>query len=94
VADIHITQAHRLAHDKARAAAQKMAEQLADEYDMALEWAGNALHFTRSGVSGTLVVLESEATVEISLDFLFKAFAPTIKQKVAAKMQKMFGAGV
>jgi putative polyhydroxyalkanoate system protein len=61
---------------------------------MALEWEGDVLHFKRSGVSGTLLVLDCEATLEISLDFLFKALAPTIEQKVAAKMKKMFDAGV
>jgi putative polyhydroxyalkanoate system protein len=94
VADICVTQTHRLPHKKARAAAQRVADQLADEYDMALEWDGDVLHFKRSGVSGKLLVLECEATLEISLDFLFKAFAPTIEQKVAAKMKKMFGASV
>jgi putative polyhydroxyalkanoate system protein len=92
MADISITQAHKLPHDQARAAAQKVADQLADEYEMALEWAGNALHFKRSGVSGKLLLLETEATLEISLDFLLKAFAPTIEQKVAAKMEKIFSA--
>jgi putative polyhydroxyalkanoate system protein len=92
MADICITQAHKLSHDKARSAAQKVADQLADEYAMALEWAGNTLHFKRSGVSGKLLLLETEATLEISLDFLFKVFAPTIEQKVAAKMEKIFGA--
>lgn len=92
MADISVTQVHKLPHDKARAAAQKVADQLADEYEMALEWVGDALHFKRSGVSGKLQLLETEATLEISLDFLFKAFAPTIEQKVVAKMEKIFGA--
>jgi putative polyhydroxyalkanoate system protein len=92
LADISITQAHQLPRQKARAAAHKMADQLAVEYEMALEWDGDVLHFKRSGVSGKLRVLEREATLEISLDFLFKAFAPSIEQKVAAKMKKLFGA--
>ena len=92
MADISVTQVHKLPHDKARAAAQKIAEQLADEYEMALEWVGDALHFQRSGVSGKLLLLDKEATLEISLGFLFKAFAPTIEQKVAAKMKKLFDA--
>ncbi len=92
MADISITQTHKLPHKNARAAAQTVADQLADEYEMALEWIGDVLHFKRSGVSGKLLLLETEATLEISLDFLFKAFAPTIEQKVAAKMAKIFGA--
>lgn len=90
MADISITQPHELPHETARAAAQKIADQMAEEYEMASEWDGAVLHFRRVGVSGKLHLLEQEAILEISLGFLFKAFAPTIEQKVAAKMKKLF----
>ena len=92
MADIRITQAHKLPHKKAKAAAQKVADQIAEEYEMNAEWEGDVLKFKRSGVSGKLTVSDSEAHIEISLGFLFKAFAPTIEHKVAAKMEKVFGA--
>lgn len=92
MADIRITQAHKLPHKKAKAAAQKVADQMAEEYEMSSEWDGDVLKFKRSGVSGKLVVLEKEAHLEISLGFLFKAFASTIEEKVAAKMKKVFSA--
>jgi putative polyhydroxyalkanoate system protein len=92
MADICITQPHELPHKSARAAAQKVADQLADEYEMTSAWVGDVLHFERSGVSGKLLLLEQQATLEISLGFLFKSFAPIIEQKVAAKMAKVFGA--
>ena len=92
MADIRITQAHKLPHKKAKAAAQKVADQIAEEYDMSAEWDGDVLKFKRSGVSGKLIVSDKEAHIEISLGFLFKAFASTIEEKVAAKMKKVFGA--
>lgn len=92
MADISITQAHKLSHRKAKAAAQKVADQMAAEYDMASEWIGDVLRFQRTGVSGSLKVSDKEAILEISLGFLFKAFAPTIEEKVAAKMKKVFAA--
>lgn len=92
MADIRITQAHKLSHKKAKAAAQKVADQMAQEYEMSSEWDGDVLKFQRSGVSGRLIVSESDAHVEISLGFLFKAFASTIEEKVAAKMKKVFSA--
>ncbi len=92
MADIRITQAHKLPHKKAKAAAQKVAEQMAEEYDMRSEWDGDVLKFKRSGVSGKLIVSEKEAHLEISLGFLFKAFASTIEEKVSAKMKKVFSA--
>lgn len=92
MADIRITQAHKLPHKKAKAAAQKVADQMAKEYEMASEWDGDVLHFKRSGVSGRLTVGEQEAHLEISLGFLLKAFASAIEEKVSTKMKKVFGA--
>ncbi|HYD96672.1 MAG TPA: polyhydroxyalkanoic acid system family protein [Noviherbaspirillum sp.] len=92
MADISITQAHKLPHKKAKAAAQKVADQMAEEYDMESEWNGDVLLFKRSGVSGRLTVSDSNAHLEIKLGFLLKAFAPTIEEKVSAKMKKVFGA--
>jgi len=43
-------------------------------------------------VSGKLILSEHEAQLEISLGFLLKAFAPTIEEKIAAKMKKVFSA--
>lgn len=92
MADIRITQAHKLPHKKAKAAAQKVADQMAKEYEMASQWDGDVLHFKRTGVSGKLTVSEQEAHLEISLGFLLKAFASTIEEKVSVKMKKVFGA--
>ena len=92
MADISITQKHQLAHKKAKAAAQKVADKLEQEYDMTSEWDGDVLHFQRSGVTGKLTVLEDEAHLEIKLGFLLKAFASTIEEKVAAQMKKVFSA--
>ena len=91
MANISITQAHKLPHKKAKAAAQKVVDQMAEEYDMASEWDGDVLTFKRSGVSGKLTLSEHQARLDIRLGLLLKAFAPTIEQKVTAKMKKVFG---
>jgi putative polyhydroxyalkanoate system protein len=92
MADISITHVHQLTHTNAKAAAQQVADQIAAEYDMASEWNGDVLLFQRAGVSGSLTVNDQHATLEITLGFLFKAFAPAIEQKVGAKMTKVFAA--
>jgi putative polyhydroxyalkanoate system protein len=91
MADISITQKHQLPHTKAKAAAQKIADKLAQQYDMQSEWDGDVLLFKRSGVAGRLTVCETEAQLEITLGFLFKAFAGTIEEEVGKKMLKVFG---
>ncbi len=91
MAEITIIHAHSLDHAKARAAAQKVAEQLSQEYDMQWEWEDNVLHFERSGVQGNLTLEENQAEMFIKLGFLMSAFASTIEAKVAENMKKVFG---
>ena len=91
MADISIRQAHQLSMENAKDAARKMADQMAAEYDMAVSWKGNMLNFERSGLSGTLVLHEEEAHLEVTLGFLFKAFSARIEEKMAQNMGKIFG---
>lgn len=91
MADISITQKHKLSHKKAKAAAQKVIDDLAEEYGVTAEWDGDVVNFQRSGVSGTLEVLAHEAQIEITLGFMLKAFSSTIEQHVQDHMQKVFG---
>lgn len=90
MADISITHTHKLPRHDAKEAAQKVADQMVAEYELNAQWNGDVLLFTRSGVSGSLTVSDEEARLEISLGFLFKAFAPTIEEKLGAKMKKVF----
>jgi putative polyhydroxyalkanoate system protein len=94
MADINITQKHALPHDKAKAAAQKIADKLAQKYDMESEWDGDVLLFKRSGVSGKLAIHEAEARLEITLGFLFKAFSGKIEEEVGRNMRRVFDASV
>ena len=91
MADISITQEHKLTHKKAKAAAQKVADRLAEEYDMESEWEDeHVLVFRRSGVSGRLELHEHEATIDINLGFLLKAFSGKIEEEVGKNMRKVF----
>jgi putative polyhydroxyalkanoate system protein len=90
MAEITIIQEHTLTPKKAREAAQKVAEKLADEYDLEWEWEGDVLHFERSGVQGNLTLNKKHAEMFIKLGFLMGAFASTIEAKVAENMKKVF----
>ncbi|MGZ8288488.1 MAG: polyhydroxyalkanoic acid system family protein [Telluria sp.] len=92
MADICIVQEHSLTPEKARDAAQQVADKIAREFDLACKWEGDVLRFTRSGVDGSLTLRGQDAQMEIKLGFLMGAFAPAIRAKVAEKMQKVFGA--
>lgn len=90
MADISIKQEHQLTLQESKDAAQKVADKMAAEFDMTTRWEGDTLSFKRSGVAGTLALREKEAQIDITLDFLFKAFASTLQEKVARNMAKFF----
>ncbi len=90
MADINIVQAHNMTPERARAAAQEVADKIAGEYGLACRWDGDALRFERSGVNGVLTLTGQQAAMEINLGFLMGAFAPSIRAKVADKMQRVF----
>ena len=90
MADISIVQEHHLTPKKAREAAQKVADKLAAEYELACEWDGDVLHFARSGVQGSLTLEKAQAEIVIKLGFLMSVFASTIEAKVADHMKKVF----
>lgn len=92
MADIEIIQPHTMTPDAARAAAQQVADKVAADFGMECVWDGPVLRFERSGVDGTLVVGEHDARLAITLGLMMKAFAPMVQDKLARKMQKVFGA--
>jgi putative polyhydroxyalkanoate system protein len=92
MADISIVQEHCLNPDKARAAAQTVADKMAADFGLALNWEGNVLHFVRSGVNGALTLEAHRAVMRIELGFPMGMMAPAIESKVAEKMRKVFGA--
>lgn len=92
MADINIVQEHSLTPEKARAAAQKVADKLHAEYALACVWDGDVLRFERSGVEGSLRLEPRQAQMQIKLGFLFAAFAPAIESKVSDNMRKVFAA--
>ena len=90
MADINIVQQHKLTAEKARAAAQQVADKLAQEYDLSCAWEGDVLRFERSGVDGALTLEKDQAQLNLKLGFMLSAFAPMIEDKIADKMRKVF----
>ncbi len=90
MADISIVHEHSLTPKKAREAAQKVADKIAEEYDLECEWEGDVLYFERSGVQGSMTLEKQQVQMEIKLGFLMSAFASTIEAKVTENMKKVF----
>ena len=92
MSDIKIRRAHAMPHDKARAAAEKMAKRLQKEFDLDYEWDGDVLVFERSGVNGELTVAAKHVEMEVKLGFLLRMMKPTIEKHINENLDDIFAA--
>jgi putative polyhydroxyalkanoate system protein len=90
MADISLQRKHKLGLKKAKEAAQKVADDLAESFDMESEWDGNTLIFERSGVNGQMVVTKDGIAVDAKLGFLLSAFKPKIEEHINQNFDKYF----
>jgi putative polyhydroxyalkanoate system protein len=91
MADIEVQRDHTLGLKKAKAAAQKVADEMAENFDMESEWEGNTLHFSRSGVTGQLTVSKNSVQMNAKLGFLLTAFKPKIEAQIEKNFDEYFG---
>ncbi len=88
--DITLAENHALSMEQAREVAQKVADQMAADYEMAYQWDGDVLAFKRSGFSGTLALSEGRVQLDISLGCMRKGFKTKIEEQVGRNMRKLF----
>ena len=86
MAELRIHREHDLGLDKARKIAWKWAEEAEQKFDMectVIEGEfSDTVEFTRSGVSGRLIVAADHFDLEAKLGFLLGAFAKTIEGEI------------
>src|SRR5690348_363472 len=90
--DIDLKRTHALGLKGARAAADKMAEDLRKKFGLAGDWKGNTLHFQRPGLTGALEVAESMVHITASLGFLMKAMKPSIEKAISGELDRLVAA--
>ncbi len=90
MATILLQRRHELGLKKARLAAQKVADDLADEYGIESGWDGNVLRFSRHGLDGTLTVSRNEVALEARLGLLLSAFRSSIEERVQQEFDRYF----
>ena len=93
MSDIKLVRRHSLPLTKAKALAQKTADALAAEYDLASEWHGNTLRFHRSGVDGQMHVTDSEIRLDVTLGLLLKAFKGKIAGHIERNLDELLAGG-
>jgi putative polyhydroxyalkanoate system protein len=89
MADVEISREHHMTLAQAKKVAQKVADDMAAEYGLKSEWAGDTLNFSRSGVHGVLDVDATHMKVHVNLGFLFKPFAGKFREHMTANFDKL-----
>ena len=89
---IHIERVHSLGLPKARRLARRWAEKAVAEHGLHCRVdqgaSADRVHFSRSGVTGTLDVTAERFRIELRLGLLMSVFAPTIEAKLNQKLDQ------
>ena len=96
MAEINIRREHSLGLAKARKMAWSWAEQVEAKLQMECTviegQTGDTVEFTRSGVSGRLIVAADHFDLEAKLGFLLGAFSKTIETEIMKNLDGMLAA--
>ena len=87
VIDIH--RAHSLDKSHAREAAETLAKDLSRQFDVNYEWEGDRLRFKRSGVKGTLEILEQDLHIHLELGLMLRPFKSRIEQEIQSQLDQI-----
>ncbi len=90
---IHIHRHHHLGLEEARKIAFLWAEKAEEKFDMECAYeegdTQDTVYFSRSGVKGTLQVLDGEFEFKAELSFLVSAFKSRIEAEIAEQLDTL-----
>lgn len=87
---IAIHRSHELTLDRARQAAETLAEQLADRYELGYHWQEDSLYFERSGVGGQIDLEPGMVRISVRLGFLLAPFKYKLEQEIHRQLDEIF----
>lgn len=90
MAEIHLKRKHSIGVKKAKVAAQKVADDLAQEFGVDSEWDGDVLRFSHHGVDGELAVTKDEVVLNAKLGFLLSAIRSKIERHINDNFDRYF----
>jgi len=87
---IEIRRQHKKPMKDARHAVEKVAEKIAERFDIKYNWQGNTLHFERSGVNGYIALSKGEVHVTANLSFFLGALKGPIEREIDRQIEQEF----
>jgi putative polyhydroxyalkanoate system protein len=91
MSEIRVCRPHGTTLKKALKGAERIAEELGEEFGLDHEWDGNTLHFQRMGVTGHIEVSKKEIEIYVKLGFLLMALGPRIEHEINRFCDEKFG---
>ncbi|HEY1326422.1 MAG TPA: polyhydroxyalkanoic acid system family protein [Casimicrobiaceae bacterium] len=88
---ISVSRAHKLSHTKARNAAEKIARDLKQRFQLDYAWDGDDMTFARPGVKGRMHVGKSRVALDVQLGLLLTPIKPAIEREIHAQFDRLFG---
>ena len=92
MATISITRKHQLPHRKAKAVAEKIAQDLEKRYGLEYEWSGDHLDFERPGLAGCMRVGKDSIALDVTLGFLLTPLKGTFEREIGAQLDRLLAA--
>lgn len=90
MADIDIRRTHDLGIKAARAAADRMAEDLGRKFGLNGGWTGDTHHFDRPGVTGSLQITADQLHLTVKLGLLLKAMRAPLEAAIVRELDQLF----
>jgi len=87
--DIHAH--HVLSHEQAQQAAEELAADISQKFDIDYGWSDDVIYFERPGVHGQIEVLDTEIHIQAYLGFLLVMMKSPIEQEIRRYLNEHFG---
>lgn len=88
---IAIHRPHQLSLSEARAVVDQVALRMREKFGMQGQWQGDALSFSRPGVSGTIAVASEAIQVNVELGMMLAPLKGLVEQEIRRKLDEHFG---
>ena len=79
---MRIHRSHNLGLDEARKRADRIAEDLRQQYSVTTQWQGDSMHVQGNGLSGQLFVDERHIELQVKLGFALKLMEGPIRSVI------------
>ena len=77
--------------EEAQKAADELASDLAEKFEINYGWEGDHIHFERPGVHGMITVRENEIKIKATLGLMLIFLKPLIEDEITEYLQNHFG---